>query len=82
MQKLKLKNAETNVSNPVHSVKGPVLGAEAAQVTSDASTATQAKLEERLGYSLHPHDGTAPAVRSKVPMLNFPCLSQVQIGNI
>ncbi|CAL8258309.1 unnamed protein product [Arctogadus glacialis] len=44
---------------------GPVLGAEAAQVTSDASTATQAKLEERLDYSLHPHDGTAPAVRSK-----------------
>ena len=40
MQKLKLKNAETNVSNPVHSVKGPVLGAEAAPVTSDASTAT------------------------------------------
>ena len=45
-----LKNAETNmsnpvqsdtvVSNPVHSVKGPVLGAEAAPVTSDASTAT------------------------------------------
>ena len=80
-----LKNAETNmsnpvqsdtvVSNPVHSVKGPVLGAEAAPVTSDASTATQAKLEERLGYSLHPHAGTAPAVRSKTGThVKFPLL--------
>ena len=76
-----LKNAETNMSNPVqsdtvHSVKITVLGAEAAQVTSDASTATEAKLEERLDYSLHPHDRTDPAVRSKTGAhVQFPLLN-------
>ena len=67
--------SDTVVSNPVHSIKEPVLGAESAQVTSDASTAIQAKLEERLDYSLHPHDGTAPAVRSKTGThVKFPLL--------
>ncbi|XP_042566272.1 uncharacterized protein LOC122133673 [Clupea harengus] len=37
-------------------------GAEAAQATADAS---QAHLEKRLDYSLHLHDRTAPAVRTK-----------------
>ena len=57
---------------------GPVLGAEAAQVISDASTVTQAKLEERLDYSLHPHDGTAPAVRSRTGThVKFPLLKAI-----
>lgn len=56
--------SKTAVSNPVPSVKVPVLGAEAAQATSNASTATQAHLEKRLDL-LHLHDSTAPAVRTK-----------------
>ena len=80
-----LKDADTNmsdpvqsdtvVSNPVYSVKMPVLGVEAAEDASDASTATQAKLEERLDYSLHLQDWT-PAVRSKTGAhVQFPLLN-------
>src|SRR4029434_1524852 len=67
-----LKEAESNmsnsmqsntpVSNLVPSVKMPVLGAEAAQATADAS---QVHLEKRLDYSLNLHDSTAPAVKTK-----------------
>lgn len=65
--------SNTAVSNPVPSVKMPVLGAEAAQATSDASTATQAHLEKRLDYFLHLHDSTAPAVRTKTGVnVQFP----------
>ncbi|KAK0150692.1 hypothetical protein N1851_008204 [Merluccius polli] len=56
---------DTVVSNPVKSVEMPVLGAEAAEVTSDTLTATHVQLEERMDSLLHPRERAAPSVRPK-----------------
>lgn len=58
-----LKGTEATMIYPAQI---PVLGAEAAEITVDASAATSTQLDQRLTSSLQQYDRTAPLVRMKL----------------